>query len=186
MTAEHIVLDIETKDTKNSAVVLSIGAVLVDLNHHNPGMFADTFYAVLEMESQEAKGRTTSKSTMEWWAKQCDASRFAALETTTREDTHAVLDRLFDWMALGDFKVWGNGSDFDNAIIADLFQMYGFEVPWVFWNNRCFRTYKAEFGHLVGKTYHTGLKHHALDDASHEAHHLQLIYQALKTKGVTK
>ena len=57
----HIMVDIETYDTKPTAVILSIGACVVT----DPGQ---NYYRELDPTTQTY--RTVSDSTKEWWAKQ--------------------------------------------------------------------------------------------------------------------
>src|SRR5690606_15097059 len=108
---------------------LSIGAV--KFRKDQPGELGEKFYAVLDIEDQKAKGRTINPSTMEWWQKQSSEAR-------------QVLDELWDFIystddAPGRMRIWTNGADFDIPQIASLFRMYGMELPWEFWNSRCFR-----------------------------------------------
>lgn len=182
---DQVMIDIETLGTRANSVVLTMGAVVFDLNAA-PGQFGEEFYAVLTTSEQEVLGRVKDQSTLDWWKKQDATARYAALERKDRELCGQALDRLFNILALGDYCVWGNGSDFDNAIVSDLFRTFEFETPWAFWNNRCFRTYKAMFKHLTGPVQFNGMKHHALDDAKHQAYHLQLIQQKLRAIGAVK
>lgn len=178
-----IMIDNETLNTSADAVVLSIGAV--KFNKHNPGAIGETFYAVLDITDQKARGRTVSESTMKWWSEQSPEAQ-KVLHTTERRKVKDALEDLYDFIFdlegnCGGMRLWGNGSDFDNPQIASLFKMYGMELPWDFWNNRCFRTLKSEFGHLVGtKPVRKGTYHNALDDAIHQAEYCQAIYAKLK------
>lgn len=176
----HIMLDLETLDTSASAVVLSIGAVKFEKDE--PGWLGEKFYMVLETEDQLFRGRSTSESTIRWWQNQSESAR--AIFEVEKTPADVALDKLFDFMGLpGDCKVWGNGAAFDNVILTNLFATYGLEAPWNFWDDRCFRTLKAEFGHLTSKPKFVGTEHHALDDAVHQAKWCQAIYQGLK-KGI--
>lgn len=66
--------------------------------------------------------------------------------------------------------LWGNGSDFDNVILASAYRSCNLEVPWKFWNNRCYRTVKALRPDI--KIHRSGTYHNALDDAVSQAEHL--------------
>lgn len=178
-----IMIDNETLNTTPDAVILSIGAV--KFHKDEIGAMGETFYAVLDIEEQKQRGRTVSQDTLDWWQKQSPEAR-AVLETTDRRPVKEVLDELWDFIydldkSCGELRLWGHGSDFDNPQIASLFQMYGMELPWKFRNNRCFRTLKGEFGHLVSKKpARKGTHHNALDDAVHQADYCQHIYVKLK------
>lgn len=182
----NIMIDNETMDTNAEAVILSIGAVRFNKDSVSP--MGEKFYAVLDIEDQKARGRTVSESTMAWWAKQSPEAR-VVLTTTDRRPVKEALSDLWDFIynlddCPGQTRLWGNGSDFDNPQIASLFRMYGFEMPWEFWNNRCFRTLKSEFGHNAPKPQRKGTYHNALDDAIHQAEHCQHIFTALKKNAI--
>lgn len=179
MKPNAVMIDIETLSTDPEAVVLSIGAVRFNTND-TPGEFSDEFYSVLELDSQKALDRSISKSTMQWWERQSADAR-EILTTTDRRNTKEALMGLHPFMS--DMKVWGNGSDFDNVIMTSLFRDYGIPCPWNFWDNRCFRTFKSEFKGLIAAPAFRGEKHNALDDAKHQAEHLQMIFAALKAVG---
>ena len=52
------------------------------------------------------------------------------------KELHIALQSLA--VFLGENAIlWGNGSDFDNAILANAYRAIGQQQPWKFWNNRC-------------------------------------------------
>ena len=64
----HAMIDLETLDVLPTAVVLTIGGVKFD-----PNAIKETtqhFYYRFNVDEQLNKGRTTSKSTLDWWATQ--------------------------------------------------------------------------------------------------------------------
>lgn len=180
-------LDIETLGTHTGAIVLSIGAVKFSekaLASNESERLGDEFYAVMDIDSQVEKGRIRDDATVSWWQKQPIEARAAAFDNPEREDTADVLNRLYDFIAGDDLAfdsvVWGNGPDFDNVIVADLFRSFGYkELPWGFWNNRCFRTFKSEFRYICAAPPFEGVQHHALHDAKHQARWLQQIKSKL-------
>lgn len=184
-----IMIDNETLATTPDAVILSIGAVKFFKDNEMKNSIGETFYAVLDIEDQKARGRIVDPGTVEWWSKQSPEAR-QVLEATDRRPVKEVLEELWDFIfdldhSCGEMRLWGNGSDFDNPQIVSLFNMYGMELPWKFWNNRCFRTWKSEFGHMVDKKpVRKGTYHNALDDAIHQAEYCQAIYAQLKNKTI--
>jgi hypothetical protein len=58
------------------------------------------------------------------------------------------------------------------------------EVPWKFWNSRCFRTYKNLPGAKSVRAPDAGIKHNAMADALTQAQTLCAIQKALFTKKV--
>jgi hypothetical protein len=109
-----------------------------------------------------------------WWMKQGELARKEIYEA--HDELVEVLIDFAKWLPDGS-KVWGNGSDFDNVILAAAYAKVGIDCPWQFWNNRCFRTLKSI---CPIKHEFKGTAHNALDDAHNQAEHLILIMDALK------
>jgi hypothetical protein len=178
-TKQQIMLDMETIGTSANSVILSIAAVYFN----DDGTTGDEFYLVIDRQSQINLGRVADKDIIAWWEKQsADAQKEAyAFPDDQREDTKQALVKLNEFILKGgkDVLVWGNGSDFDNALLADIFRTFGIKQPWAFWNNRCFRTFKSEFKHLASEPVFDGVKHHALHDAKHQVKWLGKIKSAL-------
>jgi exodeoxyribonuclease VIII len=63
--------------------------------------------------------------------------------------------------------VWGNGANFDNALITAAYRAVKHDVPWHFWNDRCYRTISAMF--MKTRVGRVGTGHVALDDAKTQA-----------------
>lgn len=186
----HIMVDIETLDTQQSAVVLSIGAVVFDPHSKALG---ETFYVEFtdDLASQQIKGRTISADTVRWWMMQSDAAKvvFAnrdaadlivkgKINVASRLSTEDGLNEFSHFVARnGGNKVelWGNGSDFDNVIIGSLYDSFDMIKPWSYGKNRCYRTMKRVFGENV-PLVRQGVHHNGLDDAITQAVHLQEIF----------
>lgn len=171
---KDIMLDIETLDTKPSAVVLSIAAVRFDI--HNEGSISDEFHAHIDIQDSLSMGRTVSGSTILWWLGQEVDARMRVAHAR-REPVKIVLERLAKFIKSDD-RVWGNGAAFDNVIMSSLFNDAGIAQPWRFYNDRCFRTLKNMHANVTAPEF-AGVQHDALDDAIHQARHLQRIYQAV-------
>lgn len=171
---KHLMIDIETLDTKPSSVVLSIGAVLFDKDNI---CTQDNCYMELKLFPQLIKQRTISKETCQWWYKQplslktqlkLDVEPFNALIKLNKYISENIED-------INKLKVWGKGPNFDISIIESL--MCDFDIPilWKFWNVRCVRTF-IEY-QKVPKLDFEGRQHNALDDALHQ---VKLIQYGLK------
>ena len=190
----HIMVDIETLDTQQSAVVLSIGAVVFDPHSKALG---ETFYVEFtdDLESQQTKGRTISADTVRWWMMQSDAAKvvFAKrdeddlivkgkINVASRLSTEDGLNEFSYFVARNGGKkveLWGNGADFDNVILGSLYEDFGIKRPWSYSRNRCFRTMKNIRG-VPHKTERFGVHHNALDDAITQVEHLQKINAHLR------
>lgn len=76
-------------------------------------------------------------------------------------------------------QVFGNGSDFDNAIVAETFKRVGLPVPWKYRNSRCLRTAKDYLPKVDLKR--DGVHHRALDDARYQAELLLAMEAAARS-----
>ena len=75
--------------------------------------------------------------------------------------------------------MWSNGADFDLPMLAHAYNQVGIEVPWKFWNSRCFRTYKNLPNAKNIRVEALGVKHNALSDAYQQAQTVCAIHKAL-------
>lgn len=181
----HIMLDIETLDTKPSAVVISIGAVAFNPATDDKG--EEFYYEFADLAIQQTMGRTLSADTVGWWMQQ-DALARQVFSPRAKDDlmrlaTVDVLVKFSEFIGRNgdkDAYIWGNGADFDNIIVGSLYESFGFKKPWSYSRNRCYRTMKD----LAPKTkaVRVGTHHNALDDALTQAQHLQDILKQIRMK----
>lgn len=163
---KNIMLDLETFGQRPGAVIVAIGAV-----KFGGGALGDEFYARVAAQSGVDVGLHLDASTVLWWLGQ-DAVARAELQQPA-EPIQPVLLEFQNFCAGQDWRVWGNGSDFDNALLAAAYHACLIPLPWKFSNNRCYRTLKSLWPQVVMER--TGTYHNALDDARSQARHaLQL------------
>lgn len=175
MKLKHVMVDLETLATTADAVILSIGAVKFDLDSDR--IDDDGFYASISVESNLLKGRRISESTLIWWMGQEAAAQTVFTEPKSTLETGLI--EFSDWLGEDDKFIWANGADFDTPMLAHAFTQHQMEVPWKFWNSRCFRTYK-NLPHAAQVSFKPdGVKHNALTDALNQAKHLQLIQRVV-------
>lgn len=173
----HVMIDLETLGTSANSKILSIGAVRFDPceAYIGPPGDSDTFYCTVDLNSQN--DRVMSHSTLEWWFSQPNAAR-SAFATTTPVTLSVALINLHVFIATPEcVGVWGNGADFDNAILQHAWYQSGLEgTLWPYKANRCFRTFVAltdpQRKHSPGRN-----SHHALEDAVVQAHWMKNICQ---------
>jgi len=175
---ENVMIDLETLGTRPGCTILSIGAV--GFSPESSVLHSAPFYSVISRASCKNAGLHEDPQTVAWWSRQSEQARQVlneanewAGEKPENSDTSLfrVLWRFDRWLSqfnLSDVKIWGNGSDFDNAILAAAYAALGMEQPWPFWNNRCHRTLKS-LCPQVDIRRGTGTHHNALDDASAQA-----------------
>lgn len=159
-------IDNETLATTADAVILSIGAVRFDLAS---GQIDDEgFYVSISVDSNMELGRRISEDTLLWWLKQPAAAQQVFFEP--KETLPDALEKLSDWIGTDDHEIWSNGADFDIPMLAHAYTQVGMEIPWKFWNARCFRSWKSLPGAKNIKFPPTqGIKHNALVDARNQA-----------------
>lgn len=177
----HVAIDLETLSTSPAAVVLAIGAVAMV---EDGDTLAD-FYSVCSIASQ--RDRQIDKSTLEWWDKQGVEARTVLTQANEPNSPtlDSVLDELTRWLGdLGeshDVHVWGNGSDFDIAILNHAYKQRSPFVPWNFRKVRDMRTLydlTLRFGlDIKGTAPRVGIHHNAKDDAQFQA---QVIVESLR------
>ncbi len=158
-------IDLETMGQKGNAAIIAIGAVYFD----NNGL-GDEFYVLVDIQSCVDIGMEIDASTVMWWMKQSDEARSAFSDKSS--SIFLALDHLREFMGSSSV-LWGNGSDFDNVILANAYDKLNQQLPWKFWNSRCYRTMKNMFKDV--KMVREGVHHNALSDAITQAKHLVKI-----------
>ena len=175
MSQVHVMIDLETLGTRPGDALLSIGAVKF-AQKDDP--IIEKFYIAINPESCKEAGLRAQKSTLDWWDKQSEEARSAAFSGTMSLE-HALI-KLAMWMPpMDNAVVWGNGANFDNALLAAAYRAVKADTPWHFWNDRCYRTIRAMFGPKDRKK-NVGVAHNALDDAVTQALDLVEIAAACK------
>ena len=153
-------LDIETMGTGMNACVVSIGAFKfgADTDFKEPLLNPENcFYELPQWEGD------MDYATVQWWLTQTTEAR-EALATGTAKPLRDCLEQLVGFV--GNSCVWGNGVDFDNAIIQNHLKRLGIK-GWSYRNNRCFRTVKNLF--CPAAYTKPIMPHHALCDAIAQA-----------------
>jgi len=180
MQYSNVMVDLETYGQRAGCPILSIGAVAFDkgLNELGP-----EFYQVIKMSSCEEVGLQADQSTIDWWNTQSkDARKVVDQALGNKRGTKMLQVSLIAFNKYleqfgSNVKVWGNGSDFDNAIMAYAYHKCMVEPYWKFWNNRCYRTLK---GIVSGpKAERLGTYHNALDDAKTQAAHAIILLRGM-------
>lgn len=174
----QIMIDLETGGTKPGCKIFSIGAAQF---HINNGV-TSKFYVEIQRDSQ--CGLIESASTMNWWAKQSPESR--QVYEGPQEDKQMLLVALTsfsDWLESLEPGVsakkavfpWGNSARFDLGILEAAYDVFGMDVPWNGFNERCYRTLKTFYGAYVPAPARQGMHHNALDDAVYQAQYAILM-----------
>lgn len=177
---KHVMVDLETLGTTADAVIMSVGAVRFNLDTGE--ISDDGFYRSVSIESNLELKRRVSEDTLIWWLKQPVAAQNVFHET--KETLETALQELSDWIGDDKATLWSNGADFDLPMLAHAYTQCHIEVPWKFWNTRCYRTYKNLPGAKEIRAEAIGVKHNALSDAYQQAQTVSAIHQTLFGKKV--
>lgn len=169
---KNVSLDIETLGRKPGCVILSIGAVVFDPDTGAEGRW---FYSTIDAVDSQNEGFTLDASTVCWWLAQGDAARKGVSDA--KAPVRTVLENFAAWLPSG-AVVWGNGSDFDNAIVSAAYDKLGMEIPWSFRGNRCLRTLRGMFPNVSVPA--VGTHHNALDDAIYQARLCSAIHKEIR------
>lgn len=179
----HVSIDLETLSTSPAATILSIGIVAVCQATGQERKF----YRVTNVASQP--DRQIDQSTLAWWSGQSAEARKTFDQATNNTDAAVdladALSNLTDWIGeLGQthtLYVWGNGANFDVAILEHAYKSISPFVPWNFRNVRDMRTLyqiTSLFGlDIRANVKRAGTHHNALDDAQFQAN---IIVESLK------
>jgi len=156
-------IDLETMALTQNAAIVSIGAVMF-----TGRSICEEFYCNIDLQSSLQAGLELDGDTVMWWMRQKKAARKVLVDKPV--SLYNALSMFADWFDDADTLVWGNGPDFDNAILANAFTKLSIDLPWDFRQNRCFRTAKNIFPEI--ELNREGTHHNALDDAKNQALHL--------------
>jgi hypothetical protein len=168
---KNLMVDLETLSTSSNAAIVSIGAVWFDPEK----ALDDGYYQIYEtvnIKSCIDAGFDLCGDTIKWWMAQPKEAQ-SVFNDPNQNTIQKALINLADYIynVNPNVKVWGNGPSFDNAILANAYRRLNIEQPWMFYNERCYRTLMAMASDMgfKPKIMEKGVPHNALDDAMHQA-----------------
>lgn len=174
-----VMVDLETFGTGNDAAIIAIGACIFD-PHGDVYKGADLHYQVIDLEISQHPGDIDSGAVL-WWLQQDEETRKALTSVDNTEPLGQALKDFSDWLIEHKVtRIWGNGASFDEVVLRSAFRRYNMKFPISFRGSRCVRMVRKLPGApRLELKKEEGVKHHALDDAIHQAAHVQLIYKEL-------
>ena len=128
----HGTIDLETIDVTPTATVLSLGAI--KFSPFDASEPHSELYIKIDIDEQDALGRTASDSTLEWWSKQNKKVRDEAFDQKGSISVNETLKQINKWM-VGVDVLWGQGYGFDMTILEN---MYRNELNYGLWNYEYF------------------------------------------------
>lgn len=172
-------LDLETLGLNPGCAIISIGAVLwwddIPSGRHH-------FKTNISIQANIRAGLELEGEVVEWWFNRPAEVQKASFADAAKSVEHAL-------MMLSEFAgkhcdtrnllVWSKGTHFDNAILLAAYHKVGLTPFWGYKNNRDYRTLAAMFPGIPEPT-RAGTHHDALDDAIHQANHLQAILDHMR------
>lgn len=191
VSAERVaVVDIETLGQGADAVICSIAVVVVDLGSL---VVVDEFYCRVD---HNQVNRSRSEGTLAFWEQQRQESPAAWDELFNPAGQRLFITSALELLAtfllkafgrIEDVQLMGNGSEFDNVILAHAYDQWGMAQPWHFRGNQSLRTAVWMGRVLLGidpkyQLPFEGGRHHALHDARHEAAYLIAILKAFRER----
>ena len=165
-----IMIDIETLGTRPGSAIVQIGAVKFEPTAHELGAeFEGTISPVQPKMCIEG-------STVRWWMNQSDSARQRVFpyqpDYGSLEDALDAFSRFYDGS-----PIWAHGVTFDIVLLEVAYHHHGRRPPWTYRDIRDTRTLFALRPDIT--LPFTGTEHNALDDARHQAKHVQAILRAL-------
>jgi len=173
--ATHAMIDLETLGTKPDCVILTLGAI--KFNPFTDQQPHSGIYQKIDIDEQDALGRTQDDSTIEWWGRQSESVQ----EEAFTEDGRITLERMtneINKFLVGVDVVWAQGPAFDIVILENLYQQLNKPIPWNFWQIRDSRTLFS----LLKKDPRKAIQqeaHNALADCYYQALSVQTAYKEL-------
>lgn len=187
----HIMVDLETLDTKGTAVIPSIGAAR--FNPLTGGILEKKQWNISNLKEQQAMGRTIDIDTIKWWMKQSNEAQEKTFNSKSKITLKEALKEFYNFCGaipygriddVDDVIIWGNGNMFDNAILRNAYDMYDLPYPCSFRNDLDLRTIKWLFKDSNILTPLIGTAHNAVDDAEYQVNVLcNCIKELIKGSG---
>ncbi len=169
MKYTDLMLDLETLGKGPGCVIISLAAVpffkssTIDLG------FRQVLHKNIDIQSCLDAGLKIDPGTLHWWIQKPEL--FKKLQQETFE-LRGALERLASFIqaqCTEDVRVWGKGPSFDNAILRDAYDRFQMKLPWLYYRERCVRTYLDGYEKLLEKhLLFDGVAHDPTNDAIHQ------------------
>ena len=178
MSEADTMIDLETLGVSPTSAIIQIGACTLDERHTFLASVDRQYYEDMHLDRDFRF--TYDDATVKWWDEQDDEAK-ESLKLAVFPTIEAALIAFTSWYESvtrqEDYpKIWANSPAFDLVILAHAYRVAGMEPPWKFWQERCYRTFKSEFGHFLAKEFDGDLTPHRADhDAIQQTRRLKLI-----------
>lgn len=172
----HMMIDLETLDLKESAVILSAGIAVFSKD-----AILDDKYLVFDVDEQLKRGRTISFPTLCWWMNQEDgAKRDIFSEGYARDYLGQLMISIARMQErFSCTRLWAHGPVFDIGKLEHVSNQYAIDMAWKYNSVRDTRTLYDCFPNMVWPD-RSGTAHNALDDARYQAHCVMNCFNQMK------
>lgn len=174
-----IMLDFETMATSQDTKILSVGLVKFNLQ---TGEIGKDLYCRFDINRGANRFRYEDHApggTMEWWGRQDAGVRKEAFSGQMNIN-HFVTKLLPEFLPPG-ARMYGNGANFDVAILDNLHAQLRLPTPYKFWNVLDVRTF-VEIGKGIEEKGRLpeGIAHHPIYDCKFQIEYVCRIYKILR------
>jgi hypothetical protein len=189
-TMPHVMIDIETLGKSPGSVILSVGAVVFDIEN---GDAQHEFYDVIDIQSSINFGLKVDASTLLWWMSEEQEEARRDLVDELNGSPNLLPEVLSDLSGFieehtkdydGKF-VWANPPTFDLMILESAYDACGKEIPWKYYEMMDLRVLKNLYTGARPEFDIKGTKHNALYDAKLQAKICSHVWNWLKSCLVT-
>ena len=176
----NVMIDIETLGKHSRSVITTIAAVSFDIE---TGEIGKSKYIEIDINDSIKQGLEVDGDTIIWWLKQPNASRkniHSPKESYKLKDSLSILTKFLNSIApKDDLIIWGNSAKFDLGILSDAYRILDFEIPWIFYNERCVRTLAKLKPNIKKNTIFDGVRHNPIDDCLYQIKYCHNIWVEL-------
>lgn len=172
---DNIMIDIETLDTADTAVILSISAVEFCDKTGDTGAEIEIH---VDPQSCIDSGGTMNWETVAWWLVQPADAIDKIINQSQRFHVLTALIHLNTYIqrckeaSQKDVYVWANAPRFDLSKIAFYLNRFKMALPWLFSKEMCVRSYSNRYPHIKQQVSFVGTKHNGIDDCKHQINYL--------------
>lgn len=186
----HIMVDIETLGTEPGCAILSISAVMFNIE---TGYIAAEWEFAIDLETSPEL--SINPKTALWWLSQSKEAQDRLLKL--QENKISAKEALVGFNNIfGDggkqwknkYHAWGNSARFDLGIIEFAMSKYGITPNWHFGKERDVRTLLGMVKDIYGIDLKNkdilpfeGVAHNGLDDCKHQIRQCSMAYNILKS-----
>jgi len=191
---KHLMVDLETLGLRSTSVILSIGAVMFNIETGEASkQDFDRFHCVIDIDDSLNHGLTIDAITLRWWLNKSKEAKESLngntnlamalynfdqfLYRTQYETISALKIAHFDYR--DEVIVWGNSAKFDLGILANAYNVCGKDKPWRDKNERDVRTLASLRPDIKKECKFEGTKHNPIDDCLHQIKYCSEIWNKI-------